>query len=86
MSKPEKPRDKPKDVHIFVNRQKFDDERVKEQMTGAELAALVEVPSEKAVVRYDKSLEDIPVTASVSIKNGDHFLVTRKVVEGGAGV
>jgi hypothetical protein len=84
MSNAEKEHAKPKDLHIFVNRQKFDDERVKERMTGAEIASLVDVPAERAVVRYDKSLEEIAVTATVNVKNGDHFLVTRKVVEGGA--
>lgn len=72
--------------HIFVNRREFDDERVKEEMTGAEIAALVDVPSEKAVVRYEKDQTEIPVSTTVKIKNGDRFLVTRKVVEGGAGV
>ena len=28
-------------------------------------------------------LKEIPVTETVHIKNGMHFLVTRKVVEGG---
>lgn len=86
MSKTEEEGSKSKHLHIFVNRQKFDDERVKKEMTGAEIAALVDVPAEKAVVRYEKDQEDIPVSTTVKIKNGEHFLVTRKVVEGGAGV
>jgi hypothetical protein len=71
--------------HIFVNRREFDDERVKKEMTGAEIAALVDVPAEKAVVRYEENQTEIPVGTTVKIKNGDRFLVTRKVVEGGAG-
>lgn len=78
----------PEHLHIFVNRQKFDDARIKPKMTGAEIAALVEVPVEKAVVRLERGKEQIEIamTETVVIKNGLHFLVTRRVVEGGAGV
>ena len=73
-------------LHIFVNRQKFsNDSGVKAVMTGAEIAGLVSVPAEKAVVRLEKGNEHdvIEVTETVQIKNGQHFIVTRRVVEGG---
>lgn len=74
-------------LHIFVNRKKFErGDGVKERMTGAEIAALVKVPAENAVVRRDNGPnhgEVIGSTQTVDIKNGDHFLVTRKIVEGG---
>ncbi len=78
-----------KQLHIFVNRRKFDaGNGVEEEMTGAQIAALVEVPAENAVVRWDSGPdkgEEIPVTETVKIENGDQFLVTRRVVEGGDG-
>lgn len=54
-------------------------------MTGAEIAALVGVPPASAVVRVDSGPDkrEIGVNEVVHIKNGEHFLVTRKVVEGG---
>lgn len=73
-------------LHIFVNRRKFErGDGVKEKMTGAEIAALVSVPQENAVVRRDNGPDksEIGMNETVHIKNGDHFLVTRKVVEGG---
>jgi hypothetical protein len=73
-------------LHIFVNRRKFErGDGVKEQMTGAEIAALVAVPAENAVVRRDSGPDktEIGINQTVEIKNGEHFLVTRKTVEGG---
>jgi hypothetical protein len=73
-------------VHIFVNRRKFErGDGVKKEMTGAEIAALVSVPPENAVVRRDSGPDrsEVGVNETVHVKNGDHFLVTRKVVEGG---
>jgi hypothetical protein len=76
-----------KDLHIFVNRRKFDrGDGVKEEMTGAEIAALVGVPAENAVIREEEpNKREIGVNETLHIKNGEHFLVTRKVVEGGYG-
>jgi len=76
----------PKELHIFVNRRKFGrSDGVKDRMTGAEIAALVGVPAETAVIRLDTGPDkrEIGVTEVVHIQNGQHFLVTRKVVEGG---
>jgi hypothetical protein len=73
-------------LHIFVNRRKFErGDGVKEQMTGAEIAALVGVPADNAVIRRDSGPDktEIPINQSIQIKNGEHFLVTRKTVEGG---
>jgi len=74
-------------LHIFVNRRRFDEgDGVKPRMTGAEIAALVQVPAANAVVRWGSGPQEgqeIPVTETVDIKNGQHFLVTRRVVEGG---
>jgi hypothetical protein len=74
-----------KDLHIFVNRRKFDrGDGVKKEMTGAEIAALVGVPPENAVIREEEpDKREVGVNETVHIKNGEHFLVTRKVVEGG---
>jgi len=74
------------DLHIFVNRRKFErGDGVKREMTGREIAALVGVPPENAVVRYDlpHDKKEIGLDQIVHIKNGEHFLVTRKIVEGG---
>lgn len=74
-------------LHIFVNRRKFDEgDGVRREMTGAAIAALVDVPAENAVVRWDSGPDkgqEIPVQKSVRIEDGAHFLVTRQVVEGG---
>jgi hypothetical protein len=73
-------------LHIFVNRRTFEEgDGVRPEMTGAQIAALVEVPAANAVIRYDSGPDkrEIGVDEVVRIKNGDHFLVTRKVVEGG---
>jgi hypothetical protein len=76
-------------IHIFVNRRKFEaGDGVKGEMTGAEIAALVEVPADNAVVRWETGPDKSKVVERddrVTLKNGDHFLVTRKVVEGGYG-
>jgi hypothetical protein len=74
-------------LHIFVNRRRFDEgDGVKARMTGGEIAALVQVPPAIAVVRWASGPhegQEIPVGETVEIKNGQHFLVTRRVVEGG---
>jgi hypothetical protein len=73
-------------LHIFVNRRKFEEgDGVKEKMTGAEIAALVQVPADSAVVRFDSGPDkrEIGIDEVTEIKNGQHFLVTRRIVEGG---
>lgn len=75
-------------LHIFVNRRKFDEsDGVQPTMTGRQIAALVEVPADIAVVRRETGAEreEVGVDQAVSVKNGDHFLATRKTVEGGHG-
>lgn len=76
----------PERLHVFVNRRRFDEgDGVKAKMSGREIAALVDTPADNAVVRFDSGPDkrEIGIDEVVVIKNGQHFLVTRKVVEGG---
>jgi len=75
----------PSTIHIFVNGIKFEDERVKPQMTGAEIAALAQVPADQAVIRRETgpNQEEISPEQTISIHQADHFTVTRKEVQGG---
>jgi Multiubiquitin len=73
-------------LHIFVNRRKFEEgDGVRHEMTGAQIAALVGAPADNAVVRLDSGPDkrEIGINEVVKIKSGEHFLVTRKIVEGG---
>lgn len=73
-------------LHIFVNRRKFDEgDGVRPIMTGAQIAALVDVPEANAVVRLESGPDprEIGLSEQLQLKNGLQFLVTRKVVEGG---
>ena len=75
-----------KDLIIYVNRRKFDEgDGVKPRMTGGDIALLVDVPPGNAVVRLERRGEkrEIDEKEEVEIKHDDHFLVTRRVVEGG---
>lgn len=75
-----------KHPHIFVNRRRFDGgDGVRSKMTGEQIAALVGVPPDNAVVRLETrgGPEEIPVSKEIEIKSGMQFLVTRKTVEGG---
>ncbi len=77
-------------LHIFVNRRKFEnppDARVSSKMNGAEIAALVEIPAQNAVVRRgnDGSGSEVPIAQKVDVKNGEQFVATRKQVDGGWG-
>ena len=86
MEKVNEIKDEEKNLHIFVNRRKFEEgDGVRPEMTGAEIAKLVDVPADNAVVRLENGGEprEIPINEKIRIKNGMHFLVTRKVVEGG---
>lgn len=73
-------------LHIFVNRRKFEKgDGVKPIMTGAEIAELIKIQPDNAVIRLeadDKTVE-IGINQKVEIKGDLHFLVTRKTVEGG---
>ena len=75
-----------KHLEIYVNRRKFQEgDGVQPEMTGEQIAALVGVPADNAVVRLetqDKPVE-IPINKKIEIKQDMHFLVTRKTVEGG---
>lgn len=72
--------------HIFVNRRKFTEpDGVTGVMTGAQIAALVGVAADIAVVRRETGPDPrlIGTDERVEIHQADHFLVTRSVVEGG---
>ena len=75
-----------KHLQIYVNRRKFEEgDGVESEMSGEQIAALVGVPPDNAVVRLetpDKPIE-IPINKKIEIKQDMHFLVTRKTVEGG---
>ena len=84
------------DLHIFVNRRKFEEgDGVRSEMTGRQIAALVNVPAENAIVRVESvpSRGEVGVVVEtdpevgpdtvITIVNGMHFLVTRRIVEGG---
>lgn len=93
-SAPEEPdadeadRQQVKHLHITVNRRKFTEETgVHPQMTGRQIAALVDVPADNAVVRLENGPDarEIGAEETVAIHTGQKFLVTRKTVEGGYG-
>ena len=68
-------------LRIFVNQREFDKvDGVRLEMTGAQIAALVGVPADDAVVRLESGGEprEIPVTETIHIKDGMHFLVTER--------
>lgn len=84
------PRDRQPDhpLHIFVNRQPFNnppDRRLMPKMTGAQIAALVDVVADNAIVRRGKdgTGSEVGINETVSVESGDHFVVTRKHVDGG---
>ncbi|HEY8592738.1 MAG TPA: hypothetical protein VIL42_07725 [Sphingomicrobium sp.] len=75
-----------KELHIFVNRRKFGTEDgVTASMTGAAIAALVEVAADNAVIREGNNENGTEIAPGdpVTVKNGAHFLVTRRIVDGG---
>lgn len=80
----------PEDKHlvIFVNGKKktSEEDGVTNPMSVDVIARLAGLRADTAVVRPRKG-EDGPVgdplTGEVPIKNGDHFVVTRRAVEGG---
>jgi hypothetical protein len=58
---------------------------VQKEMTGRQVAALVGVPADVAVVRRGNNgnAPEVGLDEVLTIQNAEHFLVTRKVVEGG---
>jgi hypothetical protein len=73
-------------LNIFVNRRRFGvADGVRPRMTGAQIASLVHVPPQNAVVRRETPPHagEIGVDQEIDIHDGEHFLVTRRVVEGG---
>ena len=75
-----------KHLHIYVNRRKFEEgDGVRPEMTAEEVAALVGVPADNAVVRVEtrEGAQELKLDEKIEIKNDLHFLVTRRTVEGG---
>ena len=75
-------------LHIAVNRRRFDEsDGVRPFMTGRQIAALIEVPAENAVIRLENGPDprEIGIDETIEIHQGQKFLVTRKTVEGGHG-
>ena len=73
-------------LFIFVNRRKFEEgDGVLQRMTGAQIAQLVEVPADNAAVKLvtGTTQTDVGISETIVIIAGEHFLVTRKLVEGG---
>jgi hypothetical protein len=74
-------------LHIFVNRRRFGRAQgVMPEMTGAQIAALVHIAADLAVIRRETPPHagEIGVNQIIHLHDGEHFLVTRRVVEGGA--
>jgi hypothetical protein len=73
-------------IHIFVNRRKFGvADGVAERMTGSQIAALVGVPGANAVVRREigPAQGEVGADQEIELRQAEHFLVTRRTVEGG---
>ena len=74
-------------LEITVNRRRFDrSDGVNQAMTAAQIAALVGIPAQNAVVERETAkneLELIEGEAAMKIAGGMHFLVTRHFVMGG---
>ena len=78
-----------KQFHMFVNRRRFTEaEGARTEMTGGQIAALVSVPADVAVVRRGNTGDSptVGLDEVLHIRKAEHFLVTRKVVEGGIDV
>jgi hypothetical protein len=74
---------------IFVNGKQKTSEQdgVTNPMTADAIAALVGLAGSSATVRREigeSGKAGDPLTGEVPVKNGDHFLVTRNSVQGGA--
>lgn len=77
---------KEKDLFIFVNRIRLGEKQgVKHVMTDDELAGLVGLTNQTAIVRRLLNGDDTsePLSGPQKIKRGDQFVVTRRAVEGG---
>ena len=72
---------------IFVNgKRKTEADGVTNPMSVDAIARLVGLTADTAVVRQRQGNNgpvSEPLTGTVEIKNGEHFVVTRKTVEGG---
>lgn len=73
---------------IFVNgKKKTEADGVTNPMTTDAIARLVGLTGDSATVRREigeSGKAGDPLTGEVAVKDGDHFLVTRNTVQGGA--
>ena len=71
------------DRTVFVNRRRF--VLPVAAPTGADIAALIGVPADNAVVEREtaEGLVAVPIDAPLSIAEGHAFLVTRQFIMGG---
>lgn len=73
-------------LHIFINKTKFDEnDGVKKTMTGGELADLVSVPRDNALITRLRDNKVIGINEPIEIHMADHFEVIRKTVIAGYG-
>ena len=76
-----------KNLVIFVNgKKKTEKDGVTDPMSVDAIARLVDLTADTAVVRRrqgESGPVSDPLTGTVEIKEGEHFVVTRKTVEGG---
>lgn len=74
-------------LEITVNRRRFDrSDGVTSEMTAAEIAALVGIPAQNAVVERETAKNELELfegATAMKIAGGMHFLVTRHFVMGG---
>jgi hypothetical protein len=73
------------ELEIFVNGKKKED-GVTNPMSVDAIAKLAGLTGDSAIVRREtgeSGQTGDPLTGEIPVKNGDHFLVTRKGVQGG---
>lgn len=69
---------------FFINHRPF--QITEPELTGAELAALLGVPADNAVVEAERGgdLATVELDERVALRPGDSFLVTRQFIMGGS--
>lgn len=74
----------PSHDRFFINHRPFP--ITQPHLTGAELAALLGVPADNAVVEAERDgeLALVEIDAQVALRPGDSFLVTRQFIMGGS--
>jgi len=74
-------------LEITINRKRFSPaDGVKKMMTPAELADLIDIPAQMAIVEREISRGEysaVPADMLIEIEDRMHFLITRHFVMGG---